>query len=381
MKYVKIYLLAVLLVVFASGCKENSRQKDAVNSDSVSQTNTMAEHGMNTEKTIIAHRGASGYLPEHTIASKVMAYYMGVPFIEQDLAMTKDNQLVVIHDHYLDRVTDVAEKYPDKARSDGRYYVIDFTLDEIKKLSFMEGFEVKDGKKVQVFPDRFPMGKSTFEIHTLAEEIELIQGLNKVFGKDVGLYVETKAPWFHKQEGKDISKATLEVLKKYGYTTKDSNVYFQTFDFPDLVYVKEKLMPEMGMDLKTVMLYAYNDWNETYEQQKDGSWTPFDFDKIKTKEGMKIVSKYADGAGPAYDMIIDEKNSQKGNIIITDFVKNAHDNGMIVHPYTVRKDKLPPYVDNVFELYDIILYKAGADGVFTDFPDLGMSYVAEQKNK
>ena len=58
------------------------------------------------------------------------------------------------------------------------------------------------------------------------------------------------------KEGKDISKATLEVLKKYGYTTKDSNVYFQTFDFPDLVYVREKLMPEMDMDLKTVMLFA-----------------------------------------------------------------------------------------------------------------------------
>ncbi len=374
MKGLKVYLFCMLLVLSFAGCKSENVKKDN-NTDSAAQSEVKAGQNTMEEKTIIAHRGASGYLPEHTIASKVLAYHMGVPFIEQDLAMTKDNQLVVIHDHYLDRVTDVAEKYPDKARQDGRFYVIDFTLDEIRKLNFMEGFEVKNGKKEQVFKDRFPMGKSTFEIHTLAEEIELIQGLNKVFGKDVGLYVETKAPWFHKQEGKDISKAALEVLKKYGYTTKDSNVYFQTFDFPDLVYVKEKLMPEMGMELKTVMLYAYNDWNETYEQQDDGSWVPFDFDKIRTKEGMKIVAKYADGAGPAYDMIIDGKQSKKGNIVITDFVKNAHESGMIVHPYTIRKDKLPNYVNNVDELYDIVLYQAGADGVFTDFPDLGLEAV------
>lgn len=327
------------------------------------------------DKIIIAHRGASGYLPEHTLASKALAYQMGAPFLEQDLAMSKDNHLIVIHDHFLDRVTDVADKFPNRTRKDGRYYVIDFTLDEIKSLNFMEGFTVKNGKKVQDYPDRFPMGKSTFEIHTFEEEIEFIQGLNKTLGKDVGLYVETKAPWFHKQEGKDISKATLGVLKKYGYTTKASNVYFQTFDFPDLVYVKEKLMVDMNMDLKTVMLFAENSWNETYEQHNDGSWHPFDFDKLRTHEGMALVAKYADGAGPSNDMVIDGAASKKGNIVITDFVKLAHDNNMVVHPYTVRKDKLPAYVDNVDELYEAILYQAGADGLFTDFPDLGLNFI------
>ena len=330
MKKIFYAALMVLLLTGLFACKSNNQtSKEADMSNG------------NLEKTIIAHRGASAYLPEHTLASKALAYQMGVPFLEQDLAMTKDNRLVVIHDHFLDRVTDVADKFPGRTRADGRYYVIDFTLDEIKSLNFMEGFTVKDGKRVQDYPDRFPMGKSTFEIHTFEEEIEFIQGLNKTLGKDVGLYVETKAPWFHKQEGKDISKATLEVLKQYGYTTKDSNVYFQTFDFPDLVYVKEKLMPEMGMNLKTVMLFAENSWNETYEQQDDGSWVPFDFDKLRTHEGMALVAKYADGAGPSNDMVIDGAASKKGNIVITDFVKLAHDNNMVVHPYTVRKDKLP----------------------------------------
>ncbi|MDQ9833770.1 glycerophosphodiester phosphodiesterase family protein, partial [Acinetobacter soli] len=80
-------------------------------------------------------------------------------------------------------------------------------------LNFTEGFVVENGKRVQGYKGRFPMFTSTFKIHTFEEEIEFIQGLNKTMGKDIGLYVETKAPWFHKQEGKDISKATLEVLK------------------------------------------------------------------------------------------------------------------------------------------------------------------------
>ena len=166
------------------------------------------------DKVIIAHRGASAYLPEHTLESKALAYMMGVGYVEQDVALTKDNRLVVIHDHFLDRVTDVAKKYPKRHRADGRYYVIDFTLDEIKRLNFTEGFNIVDGKEVQGYPNRFPMFTSTFKIHTLEEEIEFVQGLNKTLGKNIGLYVETKAPWFHKQEGKDISLETLQVLKK-----------------------------------------------------------------------------------------------------------------------------------------------------------------------
>ncbi|MCT7040174.1 glycerophosphodiester phosphodiesterase, partial [Salmonella enterica subsp. enterica serovar Pomona] len=101
------------------------------------------------EKVVIAHRGASGYLPEHTLPAKAMAYAQGADYLEQDLVMTKDDHLVVLHDHYLDRVTDVADRFPNRARKDGRYYAIDFTLDEIKSLKFTEGFDIENGKKVQ----------------------------------------------------------------------------------------------------------------------------------------------------------------------------------------------------------------------------------------
>lgn len=327
------------------------------------------------KKIVIAHRGASGYLPEHTLQAKALAYQMGVDYLEQDLAMTKDNQLVVVHDRFLDRVTDVADKFTTRARADGRYYVIDFTLEEIKSLNFTEGFTIKNGIKVANYPNRFPINKSTFKIHTFREEIEFIQGLNKTMGKNVGLYVETKAPWFHKMEGKDISKATLEVLKEYGYTSKESKVYFQTFDFPDLIYVKEKLIPAMNMNIKTILLFAENNWLETYEQDKDGSYKPFDFDKLRTKEGFYQVVKYADGVGPSYNMVIDNKLSKKGNIVITDFVELAHQNKLAVHPYTVRKDNLPHYVEDVYQLFEILLYQAKVDGLFTDFPDLCVNYI------
>lgn len=329
------------------------------------------------EKIVIAHRGASGYLPEHTLESKALAYMMGADYLEQDLAMSSDNYLIVIHDIYLDRLTDVAEKFPDRVRDDGRYYVIDFTLEELKSLNFSEGFVIENGKKVQEYKNRFPMFTSTFKLHTFEEEIEFIQGLNKTMGRDIGIYVETKAPWFHKQHNKDISKATLEVLKKYGYTTKESKAYFQTFDYPDLKYVKDTLMPQFNMDIKTILLYAYNDWHETYEY-KDGSWQLFDYEPLMTLDGMKEVSCYATGTGPSYDMIIDKEKSQQGSIVITDFVANTHNNNMICHPYTVRKDKLPHYVTSVDELYDALYFKADVDGLFTDFTDLAVNFLKKK---
>ncbi len=173
----------------------------------------MSASALAADKLVIAHRGASGYLPEHTLPAKAMAYAQDADYLEQDLVMTKDDQLVVLHDHYLDRVTDVAERFPDRARKDGRYYAIDFTLAEIKSLKFSEGFELENGKKVQTFPGRFPMGKSDFRVHTFEEEIEFVQGLNHSTGKNIGIYPEIKAPWFHHQEGKDIALKVLETLK------------------------------------------------------------------------------------------------------------------------------------------------------------------------
>jgi len=102
---------------------------------------------------IIAHRGASGYLPEHTLPAKALAYAMGADFLEQDVVATRDDQLVVLHDIYLDRVTNVAERFPGRAREDGRYYARDFDLGEMRTLKVTERL---DAGGLPVYPHRFP---------------------------------------------------------------------------------------------------------------------------------------------------------------------------------------------------------------------------------
>lgn len=329
------------------------------------------------DKIVIAHRGASGYLPEHSLPAKAMAYEQGADYLEQDLVMTKDDHLVVLHDHYLDRVTDVADRFPDRARQDDRYYAIDFTLDEIKSLKFTEGFNIKDGKRVQGYPGRFPMGKSDFRVHTFEEELEFIQGLNHSTGKNIGIYPEIKAPWFHKQEGKDISTKVLAALQKYGYTSKSDKVYLQCFDANELKRIKNELQPAMGMDLKLIQLIAYTDWKETYQQQPNGSWVNYSYDWMFKPGAMKQIAQYADGIGPTYHMVVTTSSTPE-KIILTDMIKEAHASNMLVHPYTVRADALPKYVSSVDQLYDILYNQAGADGLFTDFPDKGVQFLRQR---
>jgi glycerophosphoryl diester phosphodiesterase len=312
------------------------------------------------EKLIIAHRGASGYLPEHTLPAKAMAYNMGADYIEQDVVMTKDDKLVVLHDHYLDRVTDVQDKFPNRKREDGRYYAIDFTLAEIKSLKVSERYRFNDaGEKVAVFPDRYPVDKLDFTVPTLEEEIELIQGLNKSTGKDIGIYTEVKSAAFHLSEGKDLSKAVLLIFKKYDYDSKQDKAYYQTFEIEDLIRVHEKLLPELDMDIKLIQLMGGGDY----------------YRDMITEAGIKKLGTYADGIGPSLGMITASDDGGE-TYQVTDLVANAHAAGMDVHPYTFRKEKFatPKFVDSFDQLLDLFLNKIGVDGVFTDFPDLAVKF-------
>jgi glycerophosphoryl diester phosphodiesterase len=307
-----------------------------------------------SDKVVIAHRGASGYLPEHTIAAKVMAYAMGADYIEQDIVMTMDNQLVVLHDHHLDQVTNVQETFPGRQRSDGRYYVIDFTLEEIQSLRVTERYNIASHGKKAIFADRFPINKSRFSVHTLAEEIELIQGLNKSTGGNVGIYPEIKSPQFHLDEGKDISEAVLKTLKAYGYTDKTDKVFLQTFDYSDLKRIHDTLMPALGMQVKLVQLM---------ENNKAYQW-------MVAEGGIDTVAKYADGIGPDINLIV-SPFSKPEFLFTSSLVANAHAAGLAVHPYTFRKDSIamPAYAESFDILLDIFFNQVGVDGVFTDFPD------------
>ena len=291
------------------------------------------------DKVIIAHRGASGYLPEHTMESKAMAYAMHPDFIEQDLVLSKDGVPIVIHDIYLDDITDVTQKFPNKYRDDNRFYVMDFTYKELLQLNVLERFNPKT--KEAVFPNRFPYGKSRFQLHSLQDEIELIQGLNKSTGYDIGIYPEIKNPKFHRENGKDISKIVLNVLSDYGYSTRSDNCILQCFDAPELKRIRIDLKSELFL----VQLIGW-----------------------KLEEGqLENYRNYADGIGPSIKHIIIgfDKN---GNVIYSDLVKNAHDLNLKVHAFTFRADQLGgiPTFEKLLELGFI---GANVDGIFTDFPD------------
>ncbi len=304
-----------------------------------------AHHDTLREKIVIAHRAASGYLPEHTLEAVALAYGMGADFIEQDLVLTKDKIPVVLHDIYLDTTTDVRRKFPDRARIDGRWYAIDFTLEEIKTLNVHE--RMYPTKDAAVFPKRFPVGRSHFAVPTLTEEIELIQGLNKSMERNVGIYPELKIPAFHTQEGYDIGKIVLNTLASYGYFNSSANVYIQCFD----THYLKRLRFELSTQLPFIQLIG-----------ADGG-----YNRLMTAKGFDDVATYANGIGPSTDRLI--RCDQQQLTMIMEPIKEAHNRGLVVHPYTFRKDSLPSYANSLEELFRMFYFIMGVDGVFTDFPD------------
>lgn len=334
----------------------------------------------NIDKLVIAHRGASGYLPEHTLEAKVLAFAQGADFIEQDVVMTQDDQLVIFHDLTLQRTTDVATRFPGRAREDGSYYVIDFALAELRLLQVSEGFRLVNGVPVANYSGRFPVMTSSFGIHTLQQELELIQGMNHSTGKNVGIYPELKSPWFHHQHNKDIASAVLQVLKSYGYSNREAPIFLQSFDYAELVRVHDELMPALGMDLRLVQLIADNSWLETYALNQDGNWQPYDYSWMHTPEGLQTLTRIVDGIGPGLDMLV-EPASQAGALELKPLLRDAHAAGLQVHAYTFRSDpgQLPAYAASFAQLLDIFCFTVGIDGVFTDFPDQVVEFL-ESRN-
>ena len=154
---------------------------------------------------VIAHRGASGYLPEHTTEGVVLAHAMLVDYIEQDVVLSKDGIPIVFHDLILDDVTNAASVFPDRKRADEHWYAMDFTLEELRALTLTERRTPSRPWKDR--GNRFPLESGRFRISTLAEHLQLIQGLNKTRPNQAGVYVEFKGPAEHRAAGLDISKA------------------------------------------------------------------------------------------------------------------------------------------------------------------------------
>jgi glycerophosphoryl diester phosphodiesterase len=307
--------------------------------------------------TVIAHRGASGYLPEHTLEATAMAHAMGADFIEQDVVLTRDGALVVLHDLYLDAVTDVAIRFADRMRQDGHHYALDFDLEEIRTLHVNER---KAANGLAAFPGRFPDSGNIFRVPTLEEQIILIQGMNHSTGRNVGLYIEPKSPAWHGQHGRDILAESVSVLSRYGYESKTDRVLLQSFDADTLKRARD----ELNSALTLVQLIGENSWGES----------DTDFDQLLSPAGLGNIKTYADGIGP-WLLQIAEIDNDTGTVQATPLIEQAHRHDLFVHAYTLRADQLPEKLIDFDQAMNFLTSQTALDGVFTDFPDKAIQFL------
>ncbi|MGH8194724.1 MAG: glycerophosphodiester phosphodiesterase [Woeseiaceae bacterium] len=301
---------------------------------------------------IIAHRGASGYLPEHTLEAKALAYGLGAHYLEQDVVATRDDRLVVLHDIHLDRVTDVAARFPTRHRQDRRYYARDFDLAELQTLTIHER-RTADGTNA-VYPGRFPTATGHFRIPTLSDEIEMILGLNASTGRTVGLYPEIKRPAWHREEGVDVGALLLAALDEYGFSRRADPVYVQCFDPAEL----RRIRGDLGSDLRLIQLIGENAWSES----------DADYEWLRSAEGLAQLSEIVDGIGPWLNHLYTLAEID-GQPVSSGLVSAAHAAHLEVHAYTFRADEIPVGFAAFGELVQWFVTALCIDGLFTDFPD------------
>ncbi|MDX2225147.1 MAG: glycerophosphodiester phosphodiesterase [Rhodospirillaceae bacterium] len=309
---------------------------------------------------VIAHRGASGHLPEHTLEAYALAIDMGADYIEPDLVMTKDGVPIARHENELSDTTDVAAKYPGRKAAktiDGRaaegWFSEDFTLAEIRTLRAKERVagrsRANDGK---------------FAVPTLAEVLELANRKGAARGRVVGVYPETKHPSYFRGIGLPIEPALLRALSDAGRNRADGGVFIQSFEVGNL----QALAGETQVPL--VQLLGGPD-ERPYDQELAGA--PLTYGDMATDAGLRAIARYAAGIGPfkAYIVPMDRDGRTAAP---TDFVARAHAAGLKVHSYTFRSDApfLPAAYGGDPAAEYCLFFGLGVDGVFSDFPDAAL---------
>ena len=189
----------------------------------------------------------------------------------------------------------------------------------------------------------------------------MLAGLDHSRGCRTGLYVELKAPHWHRKQGLDLPAAVLEVLEQSGYSDRPEQVYLQCFDDQTL----QQLHRELKTPLPMIQLIGENSWGED---------SAVDYDYLRTPTGLDYIASYAQGIGPFLAHIYLGKTAS-GRAQLSPLVELAQARGLQVHPYTFRRDELPADIGSFEELLDIFLGQAGVDGLFTDFPDLVVEYL------
>lgn len=309
---------------------------------------------------VIAHRGASGERPEHTLAAYDLAIGEGADVIEPDLVPTRDGHLVARHENEISGTTDVAAhpEFADRKTTktiDGQaetgWFTEDFTLAELKTLRARE---------------RLPQLRSTaydgqFEIPTLEEIIALAKTRSRETGRTIAIYPETKHPTYFAGIGKGTDAPLIAALDKAGWKTADAPVFIQSFEVNNLKHLKTMT------GIRLIQLVS-------------GEGGPADnaapsYAAMMTPEGMKQVATYAWGIGPDKAMLW---NGDAPSSLVAD----AHAAGLRVHPWTYRAENqfvragfrkgVDPkaHGDVAGEIRAAL--GQGIDGFFTDFPQIGV---------
>jgi glycerophosphoryl diester phosphodiesterase len=340
---------------------------------------------------VIAHRGASGYLPEHTLEGYRMAIEMGANFIEPDLVMTKDGHLIARHEPMLDATTDVAARFGADRRTtrlvDGvattAYFAGDFTLAEIKTLRALQPRANRD----QSFNGRF-------EIPTLDEVIALARSEGARLGRTVGIYPEVKHSTFHDDlfGARVFEDKLVQTLHAAYGNSGAAPVFIQSFEVDNLQYLNTRtairlvqlvdaddVKPDGSMSL--VAPYA-----QPYDFVVAGD--PRTFADLVTPEGLAFIKTYADGVGPWKPYLVTTvadgvDRTGDGLLTINDrrvagstgVIEAAHAAGLLVHTWTFRNDASGyGFADPRAEM--TYYMRLGVDGVFTDFTDTGVAALA-----
>jgi glycerophosphoryl diester phosphodiesterase len=320
---------------------------------------------------VIGHRGASGYRPEHTLASYELAARMGADYIEPDLVSTKDGVLVARHENEISGTTDVAShpefagrkttKTIDGASVTG-WFTEDFTLAELKTLRAVE--------RLPAVRQRNTIYNGRFQVPTFQEVIDLSARLSRELGRPIGIYPETKHPSYFRSIGLPLEPKLVETLRHNGLDRPNSHVFVQSFEVGNLKALNKELK---------VPLVQLLDARTRRPADFVNSGDPRTYADLATPAGLAEIATYADGVGPSKDYIVPRDPATGATLTPTSFVSDAHAAGLVVHPYTFRNENqfLPAelrsssdpnaYGNAIAE--DQMFFNLGVDGIFTDNSD------------
>ena len=331
-----------------------------------------------SEPILIAHRGASGYRPEHTLAAYRLAAQMGADYLEPDLVATADGHLVARHENEISETTDVADhpEFTDRHATkliDGvevtGWFTEDLTLAELRTLRCRE--RLPDLRPVNTVSD------GMFAVPTLQDILTLRSRLATELGRDLGLYIETKHPTYFASIGLPLEGTLVAELGEAGLNRPDAPVYLQSFELANLI----RLRRDLGA--RVPLVFLADSTGAPYDFGTAGD--PRTFADLLTPAGLIELARWVEGVGPHKDLVVARTTDGKLGEP-TALVADAHDAGLVVHPWTFRVENefLPTNLRGADGRGDVVAeirahLTAGVDGFFTDHTDLGVVALARPR--